>query len=226
MSEADASLSLSGAAVFLAAWGVMMAAMMLPSAMPMIVIYDKIRRGPSQNDRPGAPTALFATVYLAIWLVLGLIAYGGGVVERALADGNPSVSAWLPYAVAAVLIATGVYQFTALKQSCLRYCRTPLSFLIGRWQSGYAGTLKLAVAHATYCVGCCAALMMVLVAAGAMSLPWVLLIGAIVFVEKVLPRGDRFARIVGAAFVVLGVAVAIDPDLAAVLRGVAMSSPM
>jgi predicted metal-binding membrane protein len=67
---------------------------------------------------------------------------------------------------------------------------------------------------------------MVLVAAGAMSLPWVLLIGAIVFVEKVLPRGDRFARIVGAAFVVLGVAVAIDPDLAAVLRGVAMSSPM
>ena len=94
---------------------------------------------------------------------------------------------------------------------------------MARWQSGYAGTLKLAGAHAAYCVGCCSALMVVLIAAGAMSLPWVLLIAAIVFIEKLLPRGDLVARLVGVGFVALGVAVAIDPDLAAVLRGNSMS---
>ena len=223
---ADASLSLSGAAVFLAAWGVMMAAMMLPSATPMIVMYGKVRRGLSQSDRHVVPTPLFAAVYLVLWLSLGLIVYVGGFALRALADANPMIDAWFPYAVAAVLVATGLYQFTSLKQSCLRNCRTPLSFLMARWRSGYAATLKLAAAHAAYCVGCCAALMVVLVAAGAMSLPWVLLIAAIVFLEKILPRGDLVARIAGAAFVVLGLAVAIDPDLAAALRGTAMSSPM
>ena len=223
---ADASLSLSGAAVFLAAWGVMMAAMMLPSATPMIVMYGKVRRGLSQSDRHVVPTPLFAAVYLFIWLGFGPIVYVGGFALNALADANPIVSASLPYAVAAVLVATGVYQFTSLKQSCLRYCRTPLSFLMARWRSSYAATLRLAAAHAAYCVGCCVALMVVLVAAGTMSLPWVLLIAAIVFLEKILPRGDLIARIVGAAFVVLGLAVAIDPDLAAALRGASMSSPM
>jgi predicted metal-binding membrane protein len=139
---------------------------------------------------------------------------------------SPIVAASLPYALAGVLIGTGAYQFTALKQSCLRACRTPLSFLMARWRSGYGGTLRLAAAHAGYCVGCCAALMVVLVAAGAMSLPWVLLIAAIVSVEKLVPRGDHIARLVGVGFVVLGIAVAIDPDLAALLRGSAMSSPM
>ena len=223
---AHASLSLSGAAVFIAAWGVMMAAMMLPSATPMIVMYRKIRSGLSQDDRHVVPTTLFAAVYLAIWVSLGLIAFVGGVALSALADANPAVSAWFPYAVAVILVATGAYQFTSLKQSCLRYCRTPMSFLMARWRSSYAGTLKLAAAHAAYCVGCCAGLMVVLVAAGAMSLSWVLLIAAIVFLEKILPRGDLIARIVGAAFVVLGLAVAIDPDLAAVLRGTTMSAPM
>ena len=223
---ADTSLSLSGAALFIAAWGVMMAAMMLPSATPMIVMYRKIRSGLSPDDRHVIPTAFFAAIYLAIWLSLGLIVYVGGFALRALADANPVVSEWFPYAVAAIFVATGAYQFTSLKQACLRNCRTPLSFLMARWRSNYAGTFKLAAAHAAYCVGCCAALMVVLVAAGAMSLPWVLLIAAIVFLEKILPRGDRIARIVGAAFVVLGLAVVIDPELAAVLRGTAMSSPM
>src|SRR5439155_949644 len=84
--------------------------------------------------------------------------------------------------------------------------------------------MMLAGAHAAYCIGCCSALMVVLVAAGAMSLPWVLLIALIVFIEKLLPRGDFVARMVGVGFVVLGLAVAIDPELAATLRGTAMSS--
>lgn len=223
--EAD-SASLPGAAVFLTAWGVMMMAMMLPSATPMIVLYERVSRNPSQGDRHAIPTALFAAIYLAIWLGLGVLVYLAGLVLNALADANAVVAGWFPYALAAVLLATGVYQFTALKQSCLHSCRTPLSFLMARWRTGYAGTARLALAHAVYCIGCCAGLMLVLVAAGAMSLPWVLLIAAVVFVEKLLPRGDTVARIVGVAFVLLGLSIALDPSLATMLRGSSVSSSM
>ena len=211
-------LSLSAALVFLVAWGVMMAAMMLPSAAPMIVMYDKISRNRAQRDRV-LPTTLFAAIYLLIWLGLGVLVYVAGVGLNVLAGANPDVTSLLPYLLAAVLVATGVYQFTPLKRSCLRQCRTPLSFLMARWRNGYAGAVKLAVAHASYCVGCCVALMVVLVAAGAMSLPWVLLIATIVFIEKLLPRGELFARLVGVGFVVVGLAIAVDPDLATTLRG-------
>ena len=163
---------------------------------------------------------MFACGYLLVWATVGLAAYGAAAASASLPTETRTA------AVAAALALAGVYQFTALKQSCLGHCRTPLSFLMGRWQSGYAGALKLAGAHAAYCIGCCSALMVVLVAAGAMSLPWVLLIALIVFIEKLLPRGDFVARMVGVGFVVLGLAVAIDPELAATLRGTAMSSPM
>lgn len=224
-SDAD-SASLPGAAVFLTAWGVMMVAMMLPSAAPMIVLYERVSRNHSHGARYAIPTVLFASIYLAIWLSFGVLVYLAGLVLNALADANAVVAGWFPYALAAVLVATGVYQFTALKQSCLRYCRTPLSFLMARWRSGYAGTARLALAHAAYCIGCCAGLMVVLVAAGAMSLPWVLLIAAVVFVEKLLPRGDAVARIVGVGFVALGFAIALDPSLATMLRGSSMPPSM
>lgn len=220
--DAD-SASLPGAAVFLTAWGVMMVAMMLPSATPMIVLYERVSRNRSHSDRYAIPTVLFAAIYLAIWLGFGVLVYLAGLVLNALADANAGVADWFPYGLAAVLLAAGVYQFSALKQSCLRYCRTPLSFLMARWRSGYAGTARLALAHAAYCIGCCAGLMLVLVAAGAMSLPWVLLIAAVVFVEKLLPRGDAVARIVGVGFVLVGLSIALDPSLATMLRGSTMS---
>ena len=221
MTSDAVSLSPSAAFVFLVSWGVMMTAMMLPSATPMIVMYDKVSRRLAERDRV-VPTALFAAVYLSIWLSLGVVVYLAGVGLHALAEAVPNLTTLLPYFLAAVLVVTGVYQFTALKQSCLRHCRSPLSFLMARWRGGYAGALRLAAAHASYCVGCCAALMVVLVAAGAMSLPWVLLIATTVFIEKLLPRGELFARVVGVGFVVLGLAIAVDPDLAAMLRGAPM----
>jgi predicted metal-binding membrane protein len=218
MASDGSSPSPSGALVFLSSWGVMMAAMMLPSATPMIVMYDKMSRNHARADRV-IPTALFAAIYLSIWLGLGVLVYFAGAALGRLAEVSPSVADSLPYALAAVLVAAGAYQLTPLKRACLRHCRSPLSFLMARWRSGYAGAVKLAVAHAGYCVGCCLALMVVLVAAGAMSLPWVLLIASIVFVEKLLPRGELFGRVVGVGFVILGLAMAVEPELAAVLRG-------
>jgi predicted metal-binding membrane protein len=105
-----------------------------------------------------------------------------------------------------------------LKQRCLRHCRSPLGFLFGHWRAGWHGGLAMGWAHARYCLGCCWALMVVLAVAGAMGLPWVLLIAAIVAAEKLVPRGEWVARLIGVALVLLGVAVAARPDLAIALR--------
>src|SRR6266542_2462650 len=204
--------SFSDAGWFAVMWGVMMAAMMLPSAIPMIALYALVSRG-----KRAVPVAVFAATYLLVWLVLGLPVYAGSVGVAAL--GETGAAMWLPYALAVVLIGAGAYQFSAIKRVCLKNCQTPLSFVMQRWQDGYGSTFRLGLSHAAYCIGCCWGLMVILVAAGAMSLPWVLGIAAIVFAEKLLPRGEWTARVVGVALLALGLAVAARPDLAVTLRG-------
>jgi predicted metal-binding membrane protein len=210
------------ATAYLGAWGVMMAAMMLPSATPMIALYGAISRNSSRSGQKGASTILFALVYLAVWLAFGLPVYAASRLIAWAAVMYPGVAGLFPYAVAAVLLAAGAYQFSPLKRACLRVCQSPLGFLMGHWRAGYAGTLKMAWEHAAYCAGCCWGLMVVLVAAGAMSLPWVLLIAVLVFAEKLLPYGQWTARIAGGALIGLALLVVARPDLAALLRGPAM----
>jgi predicted metal-binding membrane protein len=214
---ASALLSPLGAAAYLAAWGVMMAAMMLPSATPLIALYAAIQRR-SPPERRGIPAVLFALVYLVMWLLAGVPVYAGSVAIAAVAEASPTIARLLPYGVALTLLAAGIYQFTPLKSRCLTVCQSPLGFLMGHWRPGAAGTLRMAFAHSLYCLGCCVGLMVVLVAAGAMSLPWALLIAAIIFAEKVLPVGRWTARAVGAALVLLAVLVVAEPALAATLR--------
>jgi predicted metal-binding membrane protein len=197
---------------FVVSWAVMMAAMMLPSALPMIALYGAIRRNATGSVAKGVPVALFSLVYLVLWAATGVPVYLAGV----LLSGLPTES--VPYAVAVVLVAAGAYQWSPLKHICLRACRSPLGFLLGHWRAGRRGSVALGWAHATYCLGCCWALMVVLVAAGAMGLAWVLLIAAVVAAEKLLPAGEWTARATGAALVLLGIAVAIRPDLVTVLR--------
>ena len=219
--QPEASMPSSGVAealVFLGAWGVMMAAMMLPSATPMIALYGALRRDAAGNGPAGISTALFALVYLALWVAFGIPVYLASIAVGARTD----LAAALPYALAVVLVAAGIYQFTPLKRACLRVCRNPLSFLWARSRAGYGATLTLALEHAAYCIGCCWGLMVVLVAAGAMALNWVLLIAVVVFLEKLLPHGELAAWGAGGALVVLGVAVAAHPDLAMVLHPSAM----
>ncbi len=214
-------MSLAGATTFLIAWGVMMAAMMLPSATPMIALYGAIHRNAAQSGQPGVPTSVFALVYVGLWVVLGVPVYIASVMLAA-ASANRAVATLLPYALALVLAVAGIYQFSPLKRSCLRTCQSPLAFLMGHWRDGQRGTLLLALDHAGRCFGCCWGLMLVLVAAGAMSLPWVLLITLVVGAEKLLPGGMWIAHIAGVALIVLGVCVAIQPGLAVSLPGTAM----
>lgn len=219
MGDSGGAPSTAAALAFLIAWGVMMAAMMLPSAAPMIGLYGAIHRNADRTGQGGIATGLFALVYVLAWLLFGVPVYVVQVAVTMLVDSAPALGGVLPYAIAVVLAIAGAYQFSPLKVACLRACRTPLGFLMARWRAGYLGTARLALAHALYCIGCCWALMVVLVAAGAMGLHWVLLIAALVAAEKLAPGGVVVARSAGVVLLVLAILLAIHPGIAVALRG-------
>jgi predicted metal-binding membrane protein len=195
---------------FVVSWGIMMTAMMLPSALPMISLYGATQRGAGAK---GVPVAAFTAVYLGLWAATGVPVYFVHTLMMMLPGSA------FGYAIAVILLAAGAFQLSPLKQVCLRACRSPLGFLLGHWRAGRRGSLALGWSHAVYCLGCCWALMLVLVTAGAMGLGWVLLITAVVAVEKLLPGGQWFARAAGGVLLLLGAAVALRPDLVMVLRG-------
>jgi len=217
MGSADASLATQAAAYTLR-WGVMMTAMMLPSAAPMILLYRTVALSLSGSDERAIPSPLFAAVYLAVWTIIGLLVFAASVAVERVAAGSAAAQRAFPFAVAAVLATAGLYQFSALKHACLQQCESPLTFLMARWRASYRATLGLALRHAAYCLGCCWALMLILVAAGAMSMPWVLLISLLVFAEKVLPDGQRTAAVIGMLLALLAAAVVVRPELAETIR--------
>ncbi len=207
-------LSLSAGAVYTLQWGVMMTAMMLPSAVPMILLYGGISRRASASGEPAISAEAFTLVYLALWLLTGVPVYLASVGIEHVVARSATVETALPFAVALTLLAAGVYQFSAAKRACLAQCQSPANFVMRRWRAGYSATLRLAAKHAAYCIGCCWALMVVLVAAGSMSLPWVLAIALAVFVERALPQGQRTARVIGMVLICAAAAVALKPELA------------
>lgn len=215
-------LSLAAMLTFTLEWGVMMTAMMLPSAAPMILLFAAASRrrresGEGEGERM-IPAEAFAGVYLVMWLLTGVPVYLAWVGVGNLAESSSTFAGAIPYAIAATLFAAGIYQLSPAKLACLRQCEAPADFLMRRWRSGYSGSLRLAAAHAAYCIGCCWALMLLLIVGGAMSLPWVLAIALVVFAEKVLPGGERTARITGVILILAALTVAVRPELAGALR--------
>lgn len=186
----------------------MMAAMMLPSAAPMILLHRLGAERPGRVHRE-VRSAVFVSGYLLVWGSVGIAVWVAARIADQIVP--PEARA---FAVAGVLLAAGVYQLTPIKATCLRACRTPMDFLLTHWYRGLAGSLRLGVEHGLYCFGCCWALMAVFVAAGSMSLVWALIIASVVFIEKVASRGVAFGRTLGVALIVAAAVVAIRPDLA------------
>jgi predicted metal-binding membrane protein len=211
-------VSAAALVAFTVEWGVMMTAMMLPSAAPMILLYGMTSRRPGKPSERVIPAEVFAMIYVVLWLATGIPVYLAWIGIGEISARSTAFAAAIPYAIAGSLFAAGLYQLSPTKHACLRQCEAPVDFLIRRWRTGYAGSLRLAATHAGYCIGCCWALMLLLVVAGAMSLPWVLAIALLVFAEKVLPGGERTARITGAILVLAALLVVVRPELAAVLR--------
>ena len=195
---------------FLGIWVTMMAAMMLPSALPMVLLFGRIANGRGSRGTL-ASTIAFVVGYLGAWTAFGLVAFGLARLVRGLEPGFLSWDEQGPIVAGSALVAAGLYQLTPLKRLCLRHCRSPLSFVVRHWRDGPVGAARMGTAHGTYCVGCCAGLMLILFALGVMSLLWMAIVAALVFAEKVVPAGDKLAPLIALALVGVGIWVAVDP---------------
>jgi predicted metal-binding membrane protein len=208
MDSMAAGWSFAGLLIFVTVWTIMMVAMMLPAAAPMILIFASAQ---ARRDRHVAvPTWIFVAGYILVWAAAGLGAY---VLDQAFTELLRSHASrdritWAPLALGITLISAGLYQFRPLKHVCLRQCRSPWGFVAQYWREGPTGAVNMGVRHGLYCLGCCWALFAVLTAVGMMSIAWMLSLTLVVFAEKVFPYGVRISAAVGVALIAIGLLIA------------------
>ena len=196
--------SLGMALVSALMWCVMMVAMMLPSAGPMILTYARVHQQRAVHGKAVAPTWCFVAGYLAVWTGFGLLAAATQLslqqhllLSSAMGSVNPTLGGGL-------LILAGVFQLSPIKQACLSKCRTPLSFLMTEWREGAAGALVTGIRHGGYCLGCCWALMLLMFVGGVMSLLWMAGLALYFLLEKLAPRACSLSRLSGALLIGAG----------------------
>jgi predicted metal-binding membrane protein len=203
----DQDMMMLGAGAFLASWLVMMVAMMLPAVAPVVGLYAlAARRGIV------AAVPVFVAGYLVVWAATGVPAYFAfREVSEPLMDGED----WVARLVGVTLLAAAAYQFTPLKAACLRRCRSPLSFFLARDRSLAHPVRAFAAGaqHGLYCLGCCWALMAVLVVLGGMQVGWAFALALFISAEKLAPGGLPLVRITAAIAAAVGVTLLVSPSL-------------
>lgn len=194
-------------ALMLLMWVLMMLAMMLPSAAPMILLYGTIARRRQPGDKGARQRVLlFALGNVLVWAgfaLAGTAAQWG--LEQAMLL-SPAMATTSAVLAGLLFVAAGAYQFTPLKQACLRHCRSPLEFLAQHWRPGASGALRMGLRHGTYCVGCCWVVMGLLFVGGIMNLAWIAALALFVLAEKTLPAGPLLGRALGLGLVAWGAA--------------------
>lgn len=183
-----------------AMWAVMMAAMMLPSALPVLLAF--VRLSVQQGERARART--FVAAYLAVWAGFSAAATALQWALQSMDWIDPMIVSRSPALNAALLLVAGAYQFSPLKRACLAQCRSPFGFLLGEWRAGARGAFVMGLWHGMLCTGCCWALMLLLFVGGVMNLAWVAAVAVAVAVEKLAPRGDQVGRAMGAGLFAAG----------------------
>jgi predicted metal-binding membrane protein len=186
-------------------WLVMMVAMMLPTAGPMILTFSFISRDRKQKEQPYVTTAIFVAGYFIVSVGYSLLVtllqwwlHHSALLTPVGASNSNVLSGVL-------LVAAGIFQWSKIKQACLRFCRNPFNFVMTNWKEGIPGALHMGIKHGLLCAGCCWALMLLMFVGGVMNLIWMILITAIILIEKVAPRGDIFAKVAGVAMAVIGI---------------------
>ena len=195
---------------FLAAlvmWQAMVVAMMTPTVLPWIVAYGRLTAPTLASGETGmvtGPMAAFAGGYFAIWLAYSAVAAFVQVSARQAAwiEGGRLI---MPFG-GAVLLASGVSQFTPFKQACLTHCRNPLTYFLANWRNGPVGGFRMGVVHGAYCLGCCWLVMLSGFALGVMNLAWMAVLTAVLCVEQWAPWGVTVGRVFGAALAIWGLA--------------------
>jgi predicted metal-binding membrane protein len=199
-------LGLDSALTFLGIWLAMMAAMMFPSFWPAVVLYTSAGR-----TRGNASVPLFILGYLALWEVFGVLAYVAYVAVGAAVNDAPSLGAQLPLFSGVLLIATGLYQVTPMKRSCLGDCRLPLQSLRESWSDSPLSGLGVGLRHGVHCLGSSGGFMVAMVVLGAMDLRWAAAAAVAIALEKLGPQTRLVPILLGLALIVLGVVTILTP---------------
>jgi predicted metal-binding membrane protein len=197
------------AGLFVLAWQLMIAAMMLPSSLPMI---RSFRIAASARPRPERALAALVAGYALVWSAFGLAAFIGDIGLHRLAHDWAWLDAHQYVIAGSALLLAGAFQFSDLKDRCLSECRHPGTFLVQHYDRGSAAALRLGLAHGRFCVGCCWALMLVGFAAGVASLWWMAALTAVMVVEKTARGGERYVRPIGFWLLALGLSVLALPS--------------
>jgi len=186
-------------------WAVMMVAMMVPSAAPMVLLFATVNRRRKEQSRPFVSTGVFLSGYLVVWAGFALAATLGnwGLHQASLLTSMMGGSS-SGYLGGGLLLTAGVFQWSRLKYTCLTHCRSPLSFLMSDWREGAGGAFRMGLQHGKYCLGCCWILMALLFVLGVMNLVWIAALAAFVLAEKVIPAGERVSKITGVLLVAWG----------------------
>jgi predicted metal-binding membrane protein len=187
-------------------WAVMMVAMMLPSAAPMLSTYSRIAT-PREGYSP-YHVCMFAAGYFVVWIGFSLVATALQYALQSVAIISSGLRT-TSIAGGVILVIAGIYQLTPLKNTCLKRCRTPIGFFMTNWRDGARGAFKMGLEHGAFCTGCCWMLMALLFVAGVMNLAWVGAITVLVLVEKALPFGRAIALASGVAMIAGGLVLAI-----------------
>jgi predicted metal-binding membrane protein len=194
-----------GFGLVLLMWGAMALAMMLPSAAPMILTYAEIADTAAGKREPIVTPFVLAAGYTVVWFgfAVGATLAQYAFTRAALIDSSMASASGL--FSGAIFIAGGAYQFSALKDACLRQCQHPFPFFFAHWETTARGVFRLGVRQGVYCLGCCWAMMTVMFAVGVMNVIWMAALGVAMTVEKI-GAGRRFTYAMGAAMIAIGVA--------------------
>ena len=187
-------------------WAVMMVGMMMPSVTPMVLLYAAVGRKAAESGRPLAATGWFVAGYLLAWSAFSLVATLAQWQLSRLALLTPMMASASGLFGGCVLVAAGLYQWSPLKERCLKHCQSPLGFLMSRggFRASPWGSLRLGAEHGAFCVVCCWALMALLFVGGVMNLLWIAGLTIFVLLEKVIPTGQLVPRLAGVAVTVAG----------------------
>jgi predicted metal-binding membrane protein len=193
-----------GAVLLFVMWSAMMAAMMVPGAAPMVAAFATINRRRRERSAPHVPTAIFLLGYLIAWVGFSLIATALQWLLQATGLLTTMMQSASYYFSAVLFLAAGLYQFSPLKEHCLVYCRSPDGFILSEWRDGAPGAMIMGLRHGLFCMGCCAALMVLLFAVAVMDLRWVAGLTVLVTAEKLLPGAKLWRVAIGVVLIAAG----------------------
>jgi len=206
MSMASPTWTLGYTWLMFVMWWLMMIAMMLPSAAPMVLLHATVTRNgsPGHSRQLVLASTAFVTGYLLMWGAFSLLAVVAQWMLQREGLLSPMMMSTSRLLGAGLLLAAGLWQLTPIKSACLRQCQSPVSFFSRHWRAGTYGAFGMGIKHGAYCLGCCWFLMALLFYGGVMNLIWIAGLALLVLIEKLLPRGETFGKVTGVLLIAWG----------------------